>query len=237
MAMTPLDQAFAELEDGAEAAYRRYYAAFAAAELFVPMTREGVPDAVEVDGAAFALAFDTEARLQDFAQGETERAVLTGRALVAAMVAQGAGIGLNLGVAETAMLLDAETVAWIAEQGQADVVEDAGGIAEIETPQVTAETLRAIDGFLARLTGEAAYLCGSRDGLVLILRGEDGAALAAGLAEVLALSGTTEPVRLAVTESAAALARAANVGIRFDLPEPQAQAAPGGDPTQPPRLR
>src|SRR5690606_24860300 len=62
-----------------------------------------------------ALSFDSEARLASFADAPAPYAALPGRALVQMLAGQGIGLGLNLGVAPSSFLMDAQAVDWLAE--------------------------------------------------------------------------------------------------------------------------
>ncbi|RMD94519.1 MAG: SseB family protein, partial [Alphaproteobacteria bacterium] len=106
---TPLDRAHAAMAAAPEneAARLAFYRRLADAELFVmlreePQGAEIEPEVFEVAGVPHVLAFDTEARLADFAArpagSPVAHVALSGRTLARLLAAQGVGLGLNLGV-------------------------------------------------------------------------------------------------------------------------------------------
>jgi len=259
---TRLDAAHAKMEAAPEDEGARldFYGQLAASELFLLLEREAegervTPRTFDVEGQAFVLVFDGEDRLAQFAGGEAPYAALSGRAVAEMLAPAGLGLGLNLDVAPSAMLLPSEAVAWLAGTlGQ--------GPREVET-KVRAFTapgglperlLTALDARLASAAGLAssAYLVGVEYesgaeghmlGVIDAVPGAEGA-LARAVSDLLQFSGL-EAAALDVAffraEDAAA-ARLARVGLRFDLPGPETVraapgAAPGMDPAKPPRLK
>ncbi|MFB9148855.1 SseB family protein [Roseovarius ramblicola] len=258
--MTPLDTAHAAMEAAPEdeGARLRFYERLAASELCLLLTCEPEGDRIDPvviapEGGDCVLAFDGEARLAAFSDGPAPYAALSGRALAAMLAGQGMGLALNLGVAPSAILLPAAAMEWLAEV-LADAPEQvAARPVEFRVPGGLPEAvLHALDARLAGMTGmaRAAWLVAVRyeDGAQGHLLGFVGAApgaegaLARAVSEVLAFSGL-EAAALDVGFFAAGdpvLARMAGCGLRFDLPEPEARAAPaapGSDPERPPRLR
>ena len=72
---THLDRAHVAMVAGGAAERLRYYQTMTAAELFLLLEAEAeeddvVPQAFEVEGRTFVLAFDTEERLAEFAGAE-----------------------------------------------------------------------------------------------------------------------------------------------------------------------
>lgn len=258
--MTPLDAAHGAMEAAPEdeAARLRFYERLAASELCLLLTREAEGDRIdpaifEPEGGACVLAFDSEARLAAFAEGPAPYAAMSGRALAGMLAGQGMGLGLNLGVAHSAILLPAEAMDWLAGMlADAPTEMDARPV-EFRVPAGLPESmLRALDERLAGMAGmaRAAWLVAVRYedggqghllGFVGAVPGAEGA-LARAVSEVLAFSGL-EAAALDVgffEASDPVLARMAGCGLRFDLPEVEAQAAPsapGSDPERPPRLR
>jgi hypothetical protein len=201
------------------------------------------------------LVFDRAERLSAFVGAEAPYAALSGRVIAGLLAEQGLGLGLNLDVAPSSFLLEAEGVRWLAQTlGNApDEVE--ARLAEVSAPKGLPDALiSALDTKLATATGLAqlAYLVGSTDTdgarghLLAFVGAAPGAepALAGAASEALTFSGieagamdvaffdATDPIT----------ARLARVGLRFDLPQPApARApeaiAPGSDPDRPPRLR
>ncbi|MHA6344793.1 SseB family protein [Roseivivax sp. CAU 1761] len=260
---TPLDAAHhamtAAPEDGA--ARLAFYARLGAVELVLMLTEEAAgetlsPEVFELEDGPVVLAFDSEARLAAFAGRPVPYAALPGRALAEMLAGQGIGLGLNLEVAPSSILLPSDALDWFA----AMLEEAPGEIAErpvaVAPPAGAPERLLgALDAALARAAGlaraawlvEARYAGGQR-GLLLgvadVAPGAEGP-LARSLREAVVFGGLEEgALDLAFVAGEAALAaRLAEVGLRFDLPDPAAAApaaapaAPGSDPDRPPRLR
>ena len=138
---TPIDLAHAAMEaaPGDEAARRRFYEVLAASELCLLLAHEPEgevldPAMFEPEGRPCVLAFDGEARLAAFAEGAAPYAALSGRALAGMLAGQGVGLGLNLGVAPSAILLPAEAVAWLAEMLPGAPLEVAARPVEFRVP-------------------------------------------------------------------------------------------------------
>ena len=260
--MTPLDDAHAAMEAQPDDATLRlaFYDRLAGSELFLALEAEAQGDNIrprvfDVEGGRFVLAFDREDRLSAFAEGSAPYAALSGRALAGMLAGQGLGIALNPGVAPSATLIDAVSVDWlqgILSQG-ADAVE--ARVEEVGAPVgVPQRLLRALDARLASASGRArlAYLVGTvyaggqRGNMLVFIDPADGAepALTRLVADGLRFSGVDAgSLDVAFFRSADAMAaRLARVGLRFDLPEPEAprvaqRPAPGSDPAHPPKLR
>ena len=103
------------MEAGGEAERLRYYQTLAAAELFLLLEAEAeeddvVPQAFEVEGRTFVLAFDTEERLAEFAGAEAHYVALSGRAVAEMLAEAGLGLGLNLESGPQAALLPNEAM-------------------------------------------------------------------------------------------------------------------------------
>jgi len=260
MAETALDQAHAAAEAAPDddAARLTFYARLVEGELCLLLAREPEGDTLdphifELDDGPIVLAFDTEERLTAFTELPAPYAALPGRALVEMLQGRALGLGLNLGVAPSARLLPPEIITWLADtlaerpaqlQTQARALHPPRGLPEA--------LLQALDARLARMEGLArcAYLAaaeydgGGQGHLLAVVAPAPGAedALARAVQAALTFSGV-EAGTLDVTFLAADDARAAElarVGLRFDLPQPdapRAQAPPGTDLTTPPRLR
>ncbi len=257
MTETHLDRAHAAMEAGGEAERLGYYRTLAAAELFLLLEAEAegddvVPQAFEVEGQTFVLAFDTEERLAGFAGQEAHYVALSGRAVAEMLAEAGLGLGLNLEAGPQAALLPNAAMTWLAET-LADGPEEVEAQPESFHPPkgLPEELVRALDARLAAAGGLAdlAYLVGvtydtgATGHLLGVVDAVPGAepAIARAVSEVLALSGL-EAGLLDVgffRRTDAAAARMALVGLRFDLPQPEdtTPGAPGSDPDRPPRLR
>jgi hypothetical protein len=260
--MTPLDHAHAAMEAAPadDAARLRFYDRLAGSELFLLLEDEADGDRIRpqvfpVEGQNFVLVFDREERLTEFVGAQAPYAALSGRRLAEMLVGQGIGLGLNLGVAPSSILIEAGSVDWLAETLSEAPEEVEERAQEITAPAGLPEALlTALDARLAAAEGMArmAYLVGTvyaggrRGHLMAFVDPLPGAepALARAVAAALTFSGI-EAGTLDVGFFRAAdpvAARLARVGLRFDLPEapksePMAGTAPGMNPDAPPRLR
>lgn len=241
-----------------EALRLRFFERLADGEMVVLLAREAEgetlePQVFELEEGPVVLVFDREERLAAFTGGIAPYAALPGRVIAGLLKGQGIGMGVNLGVAPSSMLLPAEAMDWLAEtlEQAPEAVEALPG--EFHVPSVPEAVIRALDAKLARAGGLAVaallagvtYRDGRRGHLLALVDAAPGAeeALARAMNEALVFSGV-EAGELDVVFLAAASPAAqamAKVGLRFDLPEPQVQdqapAAPGMDPSRPPKLR
>ena len=259
---TPIDIAHAAMEanpadDGARL---KFYERLADAELFLLLEKEPEddrisPEVFEVQDASFVLVFDTVERLAEFVGKPAPYAALSGRVIAQMLAPSGIGLGVNLDVARSSILIPAGAVAWLVDTlGNApDEVE--AQIAEFTAPVGLPETLiTSLDAKLSTAVGLAqwAYLVGTVQdngarshllGFVGALSDAEGA-LAKAVSEALTFSGI-DAGALDVgffAKNDPVAAQLAKVGLRFDLPEPEApqkyvQTAPGSDPDKPPKLR
>ncbi|MFS4580522.1 SseB family protein [Phaeobacter sp. C3_T13_0] len=260
---TPLDTSHAAMLAAPQddATRLRFYERLADSELFLMLAKESegdtiAPELFETSDGTFALVFDREDRLAEFAGRIVPYAALSGRVVVQMLSAQGLGqnigLGVNLDVAPSAILIPAEAVAWLHETlGQAPAEVDAE-IEAISAPKGLPEVLiTALDTKLATAVGlaKSAYLVGlhyrggGQGHLLGFVDSMDAAqpALAKAVGEALTFSGI-EAGALDVgffASSDVMAARLAQTGLRFDLPqptEPTTPSAPGRDPDTPPRL-
>lgn len=258
---TPLDAALTAMDAAPEDdhARLRFYERLADSELFLALAGDPggdhiTPQIYPVDDARFALVFDREERLADFAEGTAPYAVLSGRGLAAMLAGQGIGLAVNPGAAAS-ILIPAEAVDWLAETLSAAPTQVEERPEEISPPTGLPESLiGALDTKLATARGLAklAYLVGvtyaggRRSHLLAFVDPLPGAepALARAAGEALTFSGIEAGVMdvgffRASDPVCASLAKA---GLRFDLPQRSTPAqvpgsAPGMDPDKPPRLR
>ena len=259
--MTLLDQAHAAMEAAPQddAARLTFYDRLAASELFLLLEAEPEGDRITlqvfpVDGAEFALVFDRPDRLTAFAEGPAPYAALSGRVLAEMLAGQGIGLGVNLGVAPSAILIEAASVAWLAETLAARPAEIEERAEAFGAPAGLPELLlTALDARLAATQGLAriAYLvgvtyAGGRKGhMIGFVDQVPGAepALARTVSDALTFSGVEAGVLDVAFFRASdpAAARLARAGLRFDLPDPPklvpVATAPGSDPDTPPKLR
>jgi hypothetical protein len=260
---TPLDLAHAAMVAAPDdaAARLRFYDLLAASELFLLLEEEAAADTARprifpIEQGPVVLAFDREERLTAFTEGPAPYVALPGRVLADTLAGEGLGLGLNLGVAPSSMLLEAASVAWLSATLATDP-EPVAVRAEALTPpaDLPQAFLAALDARLARAEGlaQAAYLVGTRyDGgvrthllaFIAPLAGAE-AALARTVSAALAFSGVDGgQIDVGFFDAADPVAaRLAKVGLRFDLPPapaapgPAPRMAPGSDPDRPPKLR
>ncbi|MDQ2094647.1 SseB family protein [Rhodalgimonas zhirmunskyi] len=258
---TPLDTAHAAMEQDNDGAARlAFYDHLAAAELFLMLAQEAGDEAVEpalfdLEEGRFVMVFDSEERLADFAEGSAPYAALPGRALATMLAGQGIGIGLNLGVAPSSILLPATAIDWLAGTLAPAPEEAQGQVKELRAPELPEGVVTAIDRKLAQAAGlaKAAYLVGivyendEAAHLLAVIGAQPGdePALAGALREALVFSGLEEGA-LDVgffDDGMPVVAKFAETGLRFDLPEPVLpetdviRPAPGSDPDKPPILK
>lgn len=249
--MTPLDAGHAAMEaSGDEADRRAFWGLVAASELHLWLAAEPEGDAVTprvfgIDGADYALAFDVEERLADFAEGVAPHATLPGRRLAAMLSASGLGLGLNFG-APSQTLLPPDLVAWLAEMATAAPSAGAGRALQLGPPALDARMVATLDQRLAATAhlfrrawlAAATWEDGRAGHLLAIEETVPGTAeaIAAFLAEALAFAGGGAEVDVTALEPDSTLAqRLARVALRFDPPQPDFPKP--RDPDRPPRLR
>jgi hypothetical protein len=241
-----------------EALRLRFFERLADGEMVVLLEREAEGESLEprifdLEDGPVVLVFDREERLASFTGGIAPYAALPGRVIAGLLKGQGIGMGVNLGVAPSSMLLPPEAMDWLAETLEEAPHEVEALPAEFLAPTVPEAVVRALDTKLARAGGLAVaallagvvYRDGRRGHMLAVLDAADGAeaALARAMNEALVFSGI-EAGELDVTFLAAGSPVAEAMGrvaLRFDLPKPDVQdlapAAPGMDPTRPPKLR
>ena len=245
--MTPLDRAFAAFGED-EAGRRVVYATLAATPLVVALERPADGDRIEplvleTGEGRFALAFDSEERLGGFLPRGTDYAVVPGRGLIGMLAGAGLGLGVNLEVAPSALLLSAEDLGWIvAEAARGQVQEVARvdpGASDGPAVLVEALALRA-----SELEGLCSGLCPVADGkgvAVVALDVPEGAkaALLAGMAELVGILGIGGGIGVAFEVwdgpvHAAVGGPVPELDFRPVAHEPK--PGPGMDPDNPPRL-
>jgi hypothetical protein len=257
--MTDLDTAHAAMNAAPDddAQRLRFYERLADTELFLLLAEEPVGDQVspeifDIADGRFTLVFDREERLAEFAGRTVPYAGIAGRSLVRMLTGQGVGLGLNLQVAPSEMLVPAEAVDWLATTLENSPEEAEARLTEVSAPGGLPEAVvTGLDRKLAIAAGLArfAYLAaavyddGSRGHVLAFVDAVPGAesALAKAAGEALTFSGieagTMDVLFVKATDQLAG--HLAKVGLRFDLPELAAAhvpGAPGMDPAKPPRL-
>lgn len=260
--MTPLDQAYAAMEIARDedAARLRFYERLADGEMIILLEEEAegaqmTPKIFDLEDGPMVLIFDNEERLAAFTGIPAPYAALPGRVIAGLLAGQGIGIGVNLGVAPSSMLLPPEAVDWLAETLENTPKTLEARPSHFARPAGLPESLlQALDGKLARATGLADHVLlaavtyddNRRGHLLAFIGAKAGAedALARASAEALTFSGLEAgemDVSFFDLDSTVAQAMA-RVGFRFDLTPPPAEAptapkAPGSDPDRPPILR
>lgn len=258
---TPLDRAHAAMAaaEQDDAARLRFFERLADSELFVLLAQEVEddrisPEVFDTGEGRFVLVFDREERLAEFAGRIVPYAALSGRVLVQMLAGQELGLGVNLEVAPSSILLPPEALSWLAETLAHAPGEVEARIEALLPPQRLPEALlSALDVKLATAAGLAPsaylvalrYVGGGQGHMLAFVDAREGAqgALAKAVGEALTFSGV-EAGALDVgffradEEMAAQLAQ---VGLRFELPkaaqpERSPHVAPGRDPDKPPRL-
>lgn len=262
--MTPLDlayEAMAAAADEDDSARLRFYERLADGEMILLLESEPEgetlsPRVFELEDGPVVLVFDTEERLAEFAGMIAPYAALPGRAVAGLLAGQGIGLGINLGVAPSSLLLPPFAVDWLAETLAHGPEEAEARPEAFHAPAGLPERLVAgLDAKLARAGGLAAcallagvrYEGGRQGHMLAFIDAVEGAraALARAASEALTFSGIEagemDVAFLGAEEPAAAAM--ARVALRFDLPvpaaaaEPAAPQAPGMDPARPPILR
>lgn len=259
---TALDRAHAAMmaapeDDGARL---RFYERLADCELFMMLTKEAnggniSPEMFDLTDGTFVLLFDREERLAQFADRPVPYVALSGRVVVQMLAGQDIGLGVNLDVAPSSIMIPAEAVSWLHQTLENIPEQVEAAIAEVLPPTGLPEVLlTALDAKLATAVGLAAsaylvgvrYAGGGQGHLLGFVDANEAAqsALAKAASEALIFSGI-EAGAMDVGFFAAAdvmTAKLAKVGLRFDLPQPEPAQAyqpviPGSDPDQPPKLR
>ncbi len=259
-ALTPLDHAHAAMEAAPDddAARLRFFERLADAELFLLLTEEAKdenlsPEVFELSDATFVLAFDREERLAAFTGRASAYAALSGRVIAGLCAGQGIGLGVNLDVAPSSILIPPQALEWLADTLTHAPEEAQARIEEVHPPKGLPEALlTGLDAKLATALGLAGHAClvavtyagGGRGHLLGFIDPKPGAegTLAKAVSEALTFSGVeagTLDVGFFNADDPMAAALARN-GLRYDLRKPEAPAqrpAPGSDPDKPPILK
>ncbi|WP_323006782.1 SseB family protein [Pseudorhodobacter sp.] len=243
-----------------DAARMRYYARLADGMLYLMLEQETEDGAVQpvvvtLEDAQVVLAYDTEERLAATTDAPVPYAELPGRVIAAQLAGQNVALGVNLGVGEAEFLVSPEALIWLSQTLNTRPANISARPVAFEAPQgLPASLVQALEAKLARAGGlaQAALLAavryedGRRSHMLAYIGAVPGAeaALTRAASEALIFSGV-EAGEMDVTFLAADLPvvdRMARVAQHFDLPEPVAApptgpAAPGMDPSKPPKLR
>lgn len=260
--MTPLDIAY-EIMAQDDSRRLGFYEALADGEMFLLLAEEAEgpdlkPQLFPLQDGPVVLIFDLEERLAQFTGGVSPYAALPGRVIARMLAGQGIGLGINLGVAPSEMILPHDAVDWLADFLNDTEPQEAEARPEsFHPPQGLPDALlAALEQRLARCGGLARsalisgvrYQGGGRGHMLAFLDADPAAevALARTVAEALAFCGLeAASLDVAFLPGDAPAARAmAQAALRLDLPEPPAapsepaaRPGPGTDPDRPPKLR
>ncbi|WIV51205.1 SseB family protein [Marivivens sp. LCG002] len=258
---TELDSALHQMNAAPESdvARLKFYERLADTELFILLEEEPEgdnikPETVDYADLTFLLVFDREERLADFAKRSAPYVSLSGRGIAQMVAGQGVGLALNIGVEGGETLVDPTAMDWLlGTLAERPDFAEARPV-ELFAPKGLPEAVVVgIDRKLAASTGLAkaailvgvVYDSGVRGFMLVVLDAlpEAQHALANAMNEALTFSGveagSLDVVFLGADDDFAQ--RAARVGLRFDMPEPEVPATPGAnpgmDPSKPPRIR
>ena len=260
--MTPLDQAHAAMEASPDndALRLQFYERLADSELFLLLEDEPTDDIAKpiifpVEDQQFALVFDSEERLVAFSQTPTPFVSLSGRMIANLLNGQGIGLGVNLSVAPSSILLPDTAVAWLAKTLSVKPETAQAKPVAIYAPSAIPEILlTSLDTKLATMAGvakaaylaEVAYEDAPKNHVIAFVEAIEQAqdAITTAVSEALTFSGIEAGTLdvMFLRGSDPICAELAKVALRFDLPEllePKARtiAAPGSNPDKPPKLR
>jgi SseB protein N-terminal domain len=262
--LTPLDVAHmaADAEPEDDAARLRFYGVLAESELFVLLkadapaddAEEMVPAVFALEEGRFAMAFDREERLAEFAGGAAPYAALPGRVLVRELAGTDTGIGVNLGVSASGALLPPDVLDWLAAMLAQEPDAPPDRPLGLEPPDAAALALAgAVTGAAAMIAQHAnaavfvtaVYMTGRRPALAVIgAPDRTQAAMARAVNDALAFSGlpaaALDVMFLAAGNMMAESAMSVGLPVALAEPEPEVATpatAPGMDPSRPPRLR
>lgn len=261
--LTPLDTAHATMEAAPEddTARLRFYERLADCELYLLLTEEAqgeniTPELFDLGDASFVLVFDRDDRLAQFVGKAAPYAALSGRVIAGLLAEQGIGMGVNLDVAPSSILIPPEAVTWLAGTLGNAPAEAEARIEAVSPPRGLPDLLlMALDTKLASAAGlaDGAYLVGvtyeggAKGHMLAFVDATPGAqgALAQAVAEALTFSGIEAgALDVAFFRGADPMAaRLSKHGLRYDLPKPAEtvqevlRMAPGSDPSKPPKLR
>ncbi|RED17984.1 SseB family protein [Pontivivens insulae] len=254
---TPLDSAHLAAEAD-EAQRPAFYDRLLESELHIVLEEESdgtsiKPLVLETSDGAMILAFDRDHRLAAFMGNAAEVAVLSGRKLIGMLEGQSLAIALNLGGHASETILPADAVSWAASLGNKAAEIRESSIREVRRPVLPEPLVAALSAKLPTLEGmgQQVWLVGTRyrdgtNGTLLavtdVVSGAE-AAITQAINEALNLSGL-DAATLDIAffaGDAPIMARIAQHGLGFDLPQPRREvrevAAPGSDPEKPPILR
>ncbi|MEX0969768.1 MAG: SseB family protein [Paracoccaceae bacterium] len=262
MQETGLDRAYQALvdQDDAMDARMAFFGLLADSELFLVLMAQSdgataAPMVIETSDGAYALAFDSEERLAEFAAVPMDYASMAGRRVAVLLAEAGLGLSLNPGVSPCEAAFPHEVMAWLAEATQSQNQRAEARMTALAPPGALPDILlQVLDSRLANMAGvasaawlaQASYDDGSQQHVLAMVdvpaMAQPGVAEALGSALRFAAleAGSLDIVFLEPDDPR--LLVFARVGLGFEvpalvLPEPPKARAPGSDPDKPPRLR
>ncbi|HGG04620.1 MAG TPA: hypothetical protein ENK28_04120, partial [Aliiroseovarius sp.] len=145
---TPLDHVHADMvaDIDDDTARLTFYSQLADAELFVFLERDAgedsiSPEILDLEGDMFALVFDREDRLADFAKKPVPYAALPGRVIAGMLAGKNIGLALNLSVAPSSILIPPGAMDWLKQALSVQPGGDNGSITCISPPDENARAL------------------------------------------------------------------------------------------------
>ena len=258
---TRLDTAHAAMQSNLDddAARLRFYERLADGELFLLLKQEPdgddiEPEVFELEDQSFVLVFDREDRLAEFVGAPAPYAALPGRVIAGMLSGEQIGLGVNLGVAPSSILIPPVALSWLSDTLKSGPEQVEARIAEVHRPSAPEALVSALDAKLASAGGLALFAClagvtysdGRKGHLLGFVDATPGAeaALAGAAQEALSFSGLDAGVMdvgfFAKGDQVSGKLKA--LGVRFDLPIPEqpqqlVRPAPGSDPEKPPILK
>lgn len=259
--ITPLDTAHAAMMAAPEDATARlqFYHRLADTELFMLLEKEVegdsiTPEVFDLSDSSYVLVFDTQDRMATFTGATKPYAALSGRMIAALLISNNIGLGVNLDVASSAILIPPTGLAWLTdalentpEQMTSKAVKfnKSNGIDDSLLETLKDRILHAGGVALAAFLVSVDYENGTSGTLICFVDTPENArdALAKSVTETLIFSGLSEgAIDVAFFASDDPMvANMARVGHQFELPKPvepvqHAPKAPGSDPDTPPIL-
>lgn len=235
----------------------RFYERLADNELYLLLEREAEGDNItpaifDTGEGRFALIFDREWRLTEFTGISSPFAALSGRTIASLLTGHGIGLGVNLDVAPSSILIPSDAVDWLHQTLAARPIEVDAMPEEVRPPEGVPEALlTGIDTKLAGAPGLADFATlnfvvwndGRRGHLLSFIGPAPGAepALAQAASEALIFSGIDAgELDVAFFRADDPIGtRLAAAGVRFDIPDRDqltVPSAPGMNPDKPPKL-
>lgn len=262
MKQTRLDIAHQHMQVDPDDTVKRlgFYERLCDAELFLLLETEPLGENIKpmifpVDNQQFVLVFDSEDRLAEFTQKPSPYICLSGRAIVQMLAGQTIGLGINLTVAPSSMLLDTGAVEWLDQMlaQKPKMIQDTpiAMASPVGVPERLIENLAIKFGAMSSLATsvylvEFEYKSGVKNHVIVFVDAIENAqtAMSQAVSEALSFSGEQAGLLDVV------FLRGANpivnmikkVGLEFELPElPEPKTAiiepPGMNPDKPPKLR